>query len=81
VRLGPGDDQVVHAGAHLFDAVPTKAWTRQFLASDDHHLLFAVVDRRPIGFVTGVETTHPDGAPRCSYTSGSRSGTFTGPGD
>lgn len=39
---------------------PTEAWTGTFLSSDGHHLLVAVDDDGPIGFVSGVETTHPD---------------------
>jgi ribosomal protein S18 acetylase RimI-like enzyme len=61
VRLAPGDEAVVLAGAELFDAPPTEAWTTTFLASEGHHLLVALdTDEQPIGFVSGVETTHPD---------------------
>lgn len=61
VRLAPGDEHVVLAGAALFDAPPTEAWTARFLASEGHHLLVALDDDgMPVGFVTGVETTHPD---------------------
>jgi Acetyltransferases len=60
-RLSPADGQVVVAGADLFDAPPTEAWTAKFLSSEGHHLLVAVDDGdAPIGFVSGVETTHPD---------------------
>ena len=60
-RLGPGDEPLVLAGAALFDSAPTEAWTKRFLTSEGHHLLVAVDDDlQPIGFVTGVETTHPD---------------------
>jgi ribosomal protein S18 acetylase RimI-like enzyme len=59
-RLAPGDEKLVLAGAELFDAEPTGAWTERFLASEGHHLLVAVIGDEPIGFVTGVETTHPD---------------------
>ena len=60
-RLAPGDEGIVLAGAELFDRPPTEAWTTRFLASDGHHLLVAVEDdERPIGFISGVETTHPD---------------------
>jgi ribosomal protein S18 acetylase RimI-like enzyme len=51
----------VLAGADLFDAPPTEAWTAKFLSSEGHHLLVAVGDGdKAIGFVSGVETTHPD---------------------
>jgi ribosomal protein S18 acetylase RimI-like enzyme len=59
-RLGPGDEHVVLAGADLFDTRPTEAWSRRFLASEGHHLFVALEDDRPVGFVSGVETTHPD---------------------
>jgi ribosomal protein S18 acetylase RimI-like enzyme len=59
VHLGPGDERLVLAGAELFDHAPTEAWTARFLSSPGHHLLFAV-DDGPVGFVSGVETTHPD---------------------
>ena len=34
----------------------------RFLSSEGHHLLVAVEDGddRPVGFISGVETTHPD---------------------
>jgi ribosomal protein S18 acetylase RimI-like enzyme len=60
VRLVPGDENVVLAGTDLFDAAPTPASAATFLASDGHHLLMAVNDEDPIGFVSGVETSHPD---------------------
>jgi ribosomal protein S18 acetylase RimI-like enzyme len=61
VYLEPGDEQVVLAGAGLFDAAPTAAWIAKFLSSEGHHLLVALdADGDPVGFVSGVETTHPD---------------------
>jgi ribosomal protein S18 acetylase RimI-like enzyme len=61
VRLAPGDEQIVLAGAGLFDAPPTEAWAARFLASDGHHLLVAFGEgETPVGFISGVETTHPD---------------------
>jgi ribosomal protein S18 acetylase RimI-like enzyme len=59
-RLTAGDEAVVIAGGDLFDAPPTPAWTAKFLASDGHHLLAALSEDTMIGFVSGVETTHPD---------------------
>lgn len=59
-RLGPGDEERLLAAAALFDEPPTDAWARQFLVRDGHHLLLAVVDGADAGFVSGVETTHPD---------------------
>jgi aminoglycoside 3-N-acetyltransferase I len=61
VCLTPGDEQIVLAGADLFDGPPTEAFTEKFLALEGHHLLAALDDDgNAIGFVTGVETTHPD---------------------
>ena len=61
VRLAPGEEQVVLAGAELFDHPPTEAWTAKFLSSAGHHLLVAIGDdETPVGFASGVETTHPD---------------------
>jgi ribosomal protein S18 acetylase RimI-like enzyme len=60
VRLAPGDEHVVLAGAELFDSPPTEAWAAKFLSSEGHHLLVALEGTNPIGFVSGVETTHPD---------------------
>ncbi len=60
-RLGPGDAVAVHAAGTLFDTAPDPDATRRFLASATHHLLVAYDDDgQPVGFVTGVETTHPD---------------------
>ena len=60
-RVVSGDEHVVLAGADLFDVLPREDWTAKFLSSEGHHLLVAVGDENsPIGFVSGVETTHPD---------------------
>ena len=59
-RLGPGDDAQVERAANLFDKPPIPAATAAFLATSDHHLLIAYVEGEPAGFVSGVETIHPD---------------------
>jgi ribosomal protein S18 acetylase RimI-like enzyme len=59
-RLGPGDEAIVLAAPHLFDEPPLPAATRRFLASPIHHLLLAFEGDRAVGFVSGVELTHPD---------------------
>ena len=59
-RLGPDDLERVLAAPHLFDEPPTAEWTDRFLTADGHHLLFAHLDGVDVGFVTGVEMTHPD---------------------
>jgi ribosomal protein S18 acetylase RimI-like enzyme len=62
VHVGSGDERLLLAGADLFDAPPTQEWATKFLSSEGHHLLVAVDDGdgQPIGFISGVETTHPD---------------------
>ena len=59
-RLTAGDDALVIAAADLFDDPPKPPWVESFLTQPTHHLLMAYRDDRPVGFVTGVEVTHPD---------------------
>jgi ribosomal protein S18 acetylase RimI-like enzyme len=59
--LGPGQDAAVADAEHLFDGPVEAAAAARFLADPDHHLLVAYDDdERPVGFVSGVELTHPD---------------------
>jgi len=46
--------------AQLFDGRPRPDAVRRFLADPKHHLFIAYSDDRPVGFVSGVELTHPD---------------------
>jgi aminoglycoside 3-N-acetyltransferase I len=60
-RLGPGDELAVLAAGDLFDELPEIEATRRFLGESNHHLLVAYdAGGTPVGFVSGVETTHPD---------------------
>jgi ribosomal protein S18 acetylase RimI-like enzyme len=59
-RLGAGDEAAVLAAGALFDDDPDPDATRRFLSESGHHLLLAYRGGRPVGFVSGVETTHPD---------------------
>ena len=60
-RLGPGDEDAVHAARSLFDEAPDAEARRRFLAQPTHHLLVAYDGAdTPLGFVSGVELTHPD---------------------
>jgi ribosomal protein S18 acetylase RimI-like enzyme len=59
-ELGPGDDELVAAASHLFDRPARPEATADFLADGRHHLLVAYEEWRPVGFVSGVEVTHPD---------------------
>src|SRR5919107_3253456 len=58
--LGPGDDAAVEAAQHLFDGPARAEATARFLAEPGSHLLVAYVDGEPVGFVSGIEVTHPD---------------------
>ena len=58
--LRPGDDGLVAAASHLFDGPARPDATARFLSEPGHHLLIAYEDGRPVGFVSGVEVTHPD---------------------
>lgn len=60
VHVAPTDAALVMAAADLFDRPPTLEHTATFLAAAGHHLLLALDGDEPVGFVTGVETAHPD---------------------
>lgn len=59
-RVGPEDAALVRRGAALFDDPIRGDSLDRFLRSDNHHLLLALDGEEPVGFVTGVELTHPD---------------------
>ena len=46
--------------SHLFDAPAQVSATRRFLSDGGHHLLVAYERGTAVGFVTGIEMTHPD---------------------
>ena len=50
----------VDAAAHLFDDPPIASAVERFVADPNHHLLLAYAGEGPVGFVSGVEMTHPD---------------------
>jgi len=51
----------VEAAAGLYDGPPVRLATDAFLADPGHHLLVALDDEgRTVGFISGVEMTHPD---------------------
>jgi GNAT superfamily N-acetyltransferase len=56
----PDDAELVTASSHLFDGPARPDSTARFLAEPGHHLCIALVDGHPAGFVSGVETIHPD---------------------
>jgi ribosomal protein S18 acetylase RimI-like enzyme len=58
--LGPGDLEAVVAAEHLLDGPVVPEAARRFLAEPTSHLCIAYEEGEPAGFVSGVETTHPD---------------------
>ncbi|MFF7972649.1 GNAT family N-acetyltransferase [Streptomyces sp. NPDC007905] len=50
----------VVAAEHLFDNPARPEWVERFLTTPGHHLLLAYADGTVAGFVSGVETVHPD---------------------
>ena len=50
----------IEAAGALFDSAPDAVASNRFLAGDGHHLLVAYEGAAAVGFVTGVEMTHPD---------------------
>ncbi|MEU6090420.1 GNAT family N-acetyltransferase [Streptomyces sp. NPDC047085] len=53
------------AAQHLFDHPVRPEWAERFLTTAGHHLFLAYEDGAdggdvPVGFVSGVETVHPD---------------------
>src|SRR3989442_13195565 len=59
-RLKAGDDALVAEAGYLIDRAPHLDAIRRFLAEPTHHLFLAHADGEPVGFVSGVEMTHPD---------------------
>ena len=60
-RLESGDEEAVVAAGALFDSPPDAEATSRFLGESTHHLLMAYDSAgAPVGFISGVETTHPD---------------------
>ncbi|MFD5518109.1 GNAT family N-acetyltransferase [Streptomyces sp. NPDC127066] len=48
------------AAEYLFDSPVRPEWARRFLEAQGHHLFLAYEGEVPVGFVSGVETVHPD---------------------
>ena len=59
-RLGSDEAELIVAASTLFDEPATDEWASLFLTRPGHHLLIAYLDEKPVGFISGVETTHPD---------------------
>lgn len=58
--LNLDDVEAVLAAEHLFVANPTREWATLFLERGGHHLIFAEEEGRAVGFVSGMEISHPD---------------------
>jgi len=54
------DVDALVAASHLFDQDVRRDVALRFVRQPDHHLCVAYVDGVAAGFVSGVETTHPD---------------------
>ncbi|MEU6660822.1 GNAT family N-acetyltransferase [Streptomyces sp. NPDC046821] len=62
IRRASTVDELTAAGP-LFDGPTRPEWAKRFLETPSHHLFLAydAYDRQaPVGFVSGVETIHPD---------------------
>jgi ribosomal protein S18 acetylase RimI-like enzyme len=59
-RIGAGNVGAVVAASPLFDDPVAARVAQRFLDSEGHYLLIAYEDNGPVGFVSGVEMTHPD---------------------
>lgn len=59
-EMSEGDDDAVVAISYLFDDAAQIDATNRFLTSPGHHLLVAFENAVALGFVTGVQMTHPD---------------------
>lgn len=59
-RLGLGDEKKLALAADLFDERMKPSAVQRFLTDPNHHLLIAYSDDEPVGFISGVEMTHPD---------------------
>ncbi|WP_406169339.1 GNAT family N-acetyltransferase [Streptomyces sp. NBC_00996] len=57
-RAGTVDE--LTAAEYLFDDPVRPEWAQRFLDAQGHHLFLAYEDGSPVGFISGVETVHPD---------------------
>lgn len=58
--VGPGDRDRVTSASRLFENPADDDATERFLADPGHQLLIAYEGDLPVGYVSGVEVTHPD---------------------
>ncbi len=55
-----GDEEAIITASHLFDGPAIVRATTRFLHEAGHHLFVAYEGARAVGFISGVEVTHPD---------------------
>jgi ribosomal protein S18 acetylase RimI-like enzyme len=61
IRLvGPDDRDAIIGASALFDGPAKPEFAQRFLQSVGHFLFVAYDGEHPVGFVSGVEMTHPD---------------------
>jgi ribosomal protein S18 acetylase RimI-like enzyme len=61
LRIVNNTDAATVMAADVFDHAPRAEWVARFLADPGHHLILAEDSMgAAIGFVSGVELTHPD---------------------
>ncbi|HEY6326684.1 MAG TPA: GNAT family N-acetyltransferase [Candidatus Cybelea sp.] len=59
-RLGPGEERELEKLHRCFDRGVIAEAAIRFLNSGNHHILVGYDGESAVGFVSGVETTHPD---------------------
>lgn len=59
-RIAPGEHKAVVDASSLFDARVDGPTAKRFLDAEGHVLFVAYADETPVGFVSGIEMTHPD---------------------
>jgi ribosomal protein S18 acetylase RimI-like enzyme len=61
IRLvSPGDRDSIIGASALFDSPAAPEYAQRFLEAGGHFLFVAYDGEHPVGFVSGVEMTHPD---------------------
>ncbi|HEX5634532.1 MAG TPA: GNAT family N-acetyltransferase [Gemmatimonadales bacterium] len=62
--LGPGDAALLaDVAVDVFDDVPVRRWTAEFLMDARHHLAVALQDGTIVGMASAVHYVHPDKPP------------------
>jgi ribosomal protein S18 acetylase RimI-like enzyme len=59
-RIEPGEHEAVVDASPLFDSPADGPTAKRFLDAEGHVLFVAYAGETPVGFVSGVEMTHPD---------------------